>query len=111
MTFELHERPNMEVSFPSKLTEYTAAGLPLLVYGPDYCSAVRWAQAHPATAEVVTNPGLDGLAAALKRLQDPAHRENLGRHALELGQRYFSFETGVRLFREAVDTAVPADAR
>ena len=30
MSFSLSDRPNMEIAFPSKLTEYTAAGLPIL---------------------------------------------------------------------------------
>ena len=47
---------NMRVSFPSKLVDYTAAGLPLLVWGPAYCSAVRWAQLHAPVADVVTTP-------------------------------------------------------
>ena len=37
MSFDAVDRANMEVSFPSKLTDYTAVGLPLLVYGPPYC--------------------------------------------------------------------------
>jgi hypothetical protein len=94
MTFEQHERPNMEISFPSKLTEYTAAGLPLLVYGPPYCSAVRWAYDNLGVAEIVSTPGLDEILAALKRLSSADRRSQLGQRALELGQRYFSAEAG-----------------
>lgn len=102
MTFEAREKPNMQVSFPSKLVEYTAAGLPLLIYGPDYCSVVRWARENADSAEVVTQQGEVGLKAALKNLSDPSHRERLARRALELGGQYFSFETGNSIFQEAI---------
>ena len=102
MTFETREKPNMQVSFPSKLVEYTAAGLPLLIYGPDYCSAVRWARENANSAEVVTQQGEAGLKAALKNLSEPSHREKLARRALGLGGQYFSFETGNSIFQEAI---------
>lgn len=102
MTFEECEKLNMQFSFPSKLTEYTAAGLPLLIYGPEYCSAVRWARDNGDAAEVVTIQGEVGLRAALKRLSNPARQVELGRRALELGERYFSFEAGAQIFQEAI---------
>ena len=34
MSFEDNEHINAEMSFPSKLTDYTAIGLPLLIWGP-----------------------------------------------------------------------------
>src|SRR5205823_2611554 len=43
MAFDTVARDNMIVSFPSKLADCTAVGLPILIYGPPYCSAVRWA--------------------------------------------------------------------
>src|SRR5207253_6403 len=43
MSFDAADRANVQLSFPSKLADYTAAGLPLLIQGPDYCSGVRWA--------------------------------------------------------------------
>ena len=102
MTFEPREKLNMQINFPSKLTEYTAAGLPILIYGPDYCSAVRWARENPDSTEVVTQQGVEGLQAALNSLLDPAYREKLARRALELGNRYFSFEGGTSIFQEAI---------
>ncbi len=34
----------METSFPSKLIEFAQFGKPLVVWGPEYCSAVEWAR-------------------------------------------------------------------
>ncbi len=53
MSFDPSDRANMELSFPSKLTDYTAAGLPLLIRGPAWCSAVRWAKENSGVAEVI----------------------------------------------------------
>jgi hypothetical protein len=105
MTFEEQERPNMSVSFPSKLAEYTATGLPILIQGPAYCSAVRWARENPGTTEVVSEPGGAALLLSLHRLADPAHRRSLARQAMETGRRYFSFEVASRVFHEALRSA------
>jgi hypothetical protein len=61
MSFNAVDRANMEISFPSKLTDYTAVGLPLLIYGPHYCSAVQWARENPGVAEVVTADNAETL--------------------------------------------------
>lgn len=103
MSFGLGEASNMRMGFPSKLTDYTAAGLPLLIYGPDYCSAVCWARENPGVAEVVDTENVELLAEAVSRLaQDPEHRVALGRRALEVGRRYFTHEAAQRVFREAL---------
>lgn len=103
MSFEPEHRPNMEMSFPSKLTDYTAIGLPLFIWGPPYCSAVRWAQENPDAAEVVTEKTLEALTPGLKKLiQDPEHRYYLGKAALEKGQKYFSYEASKKKFYQAI---------
>jgi hypothetical protein len=105
MTFERREEPNMRVSFPSKLAEYTATGLPLLIQGPEYCSAVRWARAHPGVAEVVTTPGVAPLSAALGRLQHPAHRAALASQALAIGRQLFRPAAAEQIFHTALRAA------
>lgn len=89
MSFDPSDRANMELAFPSKLADYTATGLPLLIYGPEYCSAVTWARENHGVAEVVETEA--DLTNAISRLADnPAHRQNLGQHALDTGRKYFS---------------------
>ena len=91
MSFDLSERANMESSFPSKLTDYTAIGLPLLIYGPPWCSAVRWARDNEGVGEVVTEEHVNALNAAVKKLAgDPVYRCQLGVNALRKGREYFS---------------------
>ncbi len=90
MSFEPRERRNMEIAFPSKLADCTAIGLPLLINGPDYCSAVRWARDNPGVAEIVTDDSVESLRAALQRLAEPAHRWRLAEQAIQRGREYFS---------------------
>lgn len=91
MSFDARDRSNMEMAFPSKLADCTATGLPLLIYGPDYCSAVTWARENQGVAEVVTDE--THLGVVINRLaNDPAHRVSLGLRALEVGREYFSHE-------------------
>lgn len=95
---------NMRVSFPSKLVDYTATGLPLLVWGPEDCSAVRWAELHEPVAEVVTSKEVGEIDAALQRLEQPQHRQRLGRASAELGERLFGHRACVEtLFRALVN--------
>jgi glycosyltransferase involved in cell wall biosynthesis len=97
MTYLREHRPNVEVAFPSKLADYTAMGLPLLIDGPEYCTAVRWARENPGVAEATTEGNIDGVAACLKRLQDPAHRIRLAREAISRGNEYFGADRAISL--------------
>jgi hypothetical protein len=92
MSYRVRDRHNMEVSFPSKLTDCTAIGLPLIIDGPDYCSAVRWARENPGVSEIVTDESTDGLRLVLQRLQDPAVRFSLAREAIRRGKEYFGHD-------------------
>lgn len=98
MSFAPEERECSALSFPSKLADYTAAGLPLLIFGPPYCSAARWAGENPGVAEVVTQESPGALGAALERLSRPGLRAALGEAALRLGNGFFSHAAAERFF-------------
>jgi len=90
MSFDRSQRDNMTISFPSKLTDYTATGLPLLVHGPEYSSAVRWARAEINVAEIVDDPREAPLRAAIQRLHaDTGRRALLAANAVAAGQKFF----------------------
>lgn len=98
MPYRDMDRPNAEISFPSKLADYTAVGLPLIVDGPEYCSAVRWARENPGVAEVITDERVDALAGAVARLlQVSAHRLQLAKEAICRGEQYFGFNRAVSI--------------
>ena len=103
MSFDGADRANMELAFPSKLADYTAAGVPLLIYGPDYCSAVRWARENKGVAEVVDTLEELQLISALRRLvNEPALRVQMGERALSSGQKYFGAANAQRLLESAL---------
>ena len=103
MSFAAADHDNMRMGFPSKLTDYTAVGLPLLITGPADCSAVRWANEHPGVAEVVTAPDADALAPAIDRLcGDSSHRIALARMAQQVGNHDFSAATAAAIFHSAL---------
>jgi len=108
MSFSPEDRPNMELAFPSKLADYTAAGLPLLIYGPPYCSAVAWARENNSVAEVVDTDERTDLAHALARLAtNPVRRLALAKKALEVGRQYFAHAAVQQVFDRAI-TSTPA---
>jgi hypothetical protein len=102
MAFDPGAERNMRAAFPSKLADYTATGLPLLIWGPSYASAVRWAQRYGTVAEVVTSEASDEIDAALSRLAHRDHRDQLGRASSEVGAQLFSHSAAVNTFRRAL---------
>ena len=102
-SFEEAQSGELDLSFPSKLTDYTATALPLLIWGPKESAAVRWASSEPGVAAVVTEPDENAMAAMLKKLAaELAWRRDLGATAFEVGKRYFSPERAQSIFYEAL---------
>lgn len=103
MSFEETDRNNMQIGFPSKLTDYTAIGVPLMIHGPAYCSAVCWALENRGVAEVVTADSTAAIGDAISRLAaEPTYRLDLGRRALEVGETYFSHRAASSVFMHAL---------
>jgi hypothetical protein len=112
MSFEdVGERENMELSFPSKLADYTAVGLTLLICGPRYCSAVKWADDYSPVAEVVFSEDRAELAQAISRLQPSQHRQFLAERALAVGERLFSHVEAERTFFSALAQSIRGKPR
>jgi hypothetical protein len=89
-SFNPAERRDVSTLFPSKLADYTGIGLPLVVWGPTYSSAARWAAENPDAAELVTDPDPTALAAPLARLaSDDAYARRLAGGAVRAGLRDF----------------------
>lgn len=94
MSFRNDERANMELSFPSKIVDYTATGVPILIQGPEFCSAVRWATSHPGVAAVTPSETTDDLRAVVEKFAtDAPFRRSLAKAALDVGDRDFAHRT------------------
>jgi glycosyltransferase involved in cell wall biosynthesis len=81
-SFSEASRYAVESAFPSKTADYLAAGRPILVFGPQYSSLVRYAK-EQGFAEVVDNFDEDVLARSIQRLlSDSVHRDELCKRSL-----------------------------
>lgn len=68
MVFDDKMRKRMETSFPSKLVEFAQLGKPLIIWGPEYCSAIQWSGAEEK-AICITSPSVAELLKALLELK------------------------------------------
>lgn len=107
MSFESRLRRDMELCFPSKLADYTAVGLPLLVWGPTYCSAVKWARDNPGAATVVDEQNGRPLPEAIKHMENERLRQSLAYAAIAAGKRCFSHASVVSTFYDALTRPLP----
>ncbi len=89
-SFEPRERDDVATLFPSKLADYTAVGLPVLIWGPTYSSAVRWAIENPAAAVCASTTDSGALTAAIRRIvADASYATGLAAAAVRAGSRCF----------------------
>ena len=90
MVFEPTMRRRMETSFPSKMLEMAQLAKPLVIWGPEYCSAVQWAREGDRTL-CVTDPDPKALRLTLERLaNDSGERARLSEAASELAKTDFN---------------------
>ena len=68
MVFDPKVRRRMETSFPSKLVEFAQFGKPIVVWGPESCSAIRWAS-DGDKALCITDPDPCEAIRCLRSLQ------------------------------------------
>ena len=103
MDFDEHYKTHVQLCFPSKLTDYTATGLPILIWGAAYSSAVRWAKENPGVAEVVDTPDIKTLEMAVQKLhQKREYCYQLGLNTLEIGHKYFGYDNVVSQFYKSI---------
>lgn len=93
-------------SFPSKIPEYCRFGRPIVVWGPPYSAAVRWARRSGA-ARVVDDPSPAALVDSLRGLavDVPLQRELAGK-ALHAAATEFNPLHLQRIFEEGLEHAL-----
>lgn len=91
--FDPDEQLDISTLFPSKLADYTSIGLPILVWGPGYSSACRWAADNPGATELVTEVDPRALLPALRRLADSQHALRVASTGVAAGIRNFDADT------------------
>lgn len=77
--------------FPSKLPEYLALGMPVLVSGPSYAAGVSWARQNPDAAMWLNESGLTEVRKRLTQLKKSADvRAAYSARSLATGKQEFS---------------------
>ena len=96
------------IHFPSKLPEYLAVGMPIVMVGPNGASGIRWATRNPNADHLLPAAEPEEWTAALLQLKSDAQlRSSLGAGALEAGARDFD----PLYIREKFLSALSAEAR
>lgn len=67
-----HYQPLYATHFPSKLTEYLALGMPVLITGPAHATGVKWGLAHPGATLTLPDDDARTIALAVERLASDA---------------------------------------
>jgi hypothetical protein len=105
-SFDPRARTEMTTLFPSKLADYTAMGLPILIWGPPYASATRWAGQSPGSAVVISENSPALVEAAIAEIvADPAHAARLAGAGIEAGARYFERDAARHVLWSALASA------
>ena len=74
------------IHFPSKLPEYLAAGMPIVMVGPESATGVRWARRHPEAVHLLEADAPHTWSDDFRRLASSAElRCSLAVAALEAG--------------------------
>lgn len=98
--FENHLRPLAELSFPTKLTTYLAAGCPVLLHAPEYGSVVPFMTQH-SIGVGCQSLATEEIAAALSQL-DRQSRPDLSSAIDRTRRDEFSSDTFLQRFRQLI---------
>jgi glycosyltransferase involved in cell wall biosynthesis len=106
MSFVPSHRRRMTTSFPSKMIDAVQLGLPIVIWGPEYCSAVKWARPEKR-ALCVTDANSSALRRALEELAaSPSEQERLARSAREAAASDFNRERIQEQFMDVLRRAI-----
>jgi glycosyltransferase involved in cell wall biosynthesis len=105
MSFEAGLRRRMTTSFPSKLVDAMQLGLPVVMWGPEYCSAVKWARKGDR-ALCVTDPDPSALRETLEEIAaSPVELRRLAKSACDAAAGDFNYERIQLQFMDALKRA------
>ena len=77
--------------FPSKLPEYLALGMPVIITGPEYATGVRWGKRNPESVITCESENSKKLMALLQNLKtDAILREKMSNGAAEISRKEFN---------------------
>jgi hypothetical protein len=111
-SFEAREREDVATLFPSKLADYSTIGLPILVWGPAYSSAARWAAENPGSTLCITEPDPSAVKSAVASVAaNPAFAAKVAEAAIRAGENYFLPAAARSTLLTALRSAVVPDGK
>jgi glycosyltransferase involved in cell wall biosynthesis len=106
MSFAPSHRRRMTTSFPSKMIDAMQLGLPVVIWGPEYCSAVKWAR-RGERALCVTDANPSAVRRTLEELAaSPAEQERLAKSSREAAATDFNRDRIQAQFVDALSRAI-----
>lgn len=88
--FSASMREVVRTLFPSKLVDYTAAAVPIVVVAPEYASVVDYLRSRPTAAELVMDNNPEAVACAIQQLlAESEKRKMLAEGAVVAGMEDF----------------------
>jgi hypothetical protein len=93
----------LRTQFPSKLVDYTAAAVPILVVAPEQSSVAAYVQERPTVAELLCDPAPEHVLSKLSALAaDPERMLSLACGAAQVGAEDFGYENVYAKFCRAM---------
>jgi len=102
LSFNQPDQMRMQTSFPSKLLEYCQFGKPIIIWGPENCSAVHWGRKHQSALVVTSSLAQDLVKAIQELATQPEEQLRLVNKALEMAQGMFNPEKIQQQFVESL---------
>jgi glycosyltransferase involved in cell wall biosynthesis len=97
----------IRTQFPSKMVDYTAAAVPILVVAPEQSGIADYLQERPTSAQLVCDPSPDAVRVAVNTLAaDPAKMISLARGAAAAGEEDFGCRQAYARFCHAMGQGV-----
>jgi hypothetical protein len=97
------DRALVATAFPTKWSDYSMLGLPVLVWAPPGSSSERFVNEHPGCAElVVTRRPRISNARSSRIERSPEHRQLLAETLMNVGRRAFSPQAAWAKFSQAI---------
>lgn len=106
MSFDDADKIRARTSFPSKILEYCQTDRPILVWGPSYSSAVKWARETGGGATVDTRDPLSVILKIREIVNDPARCRKMAEASQRAAAKEFDPDRIHRGFEDALFSLV-----
>ena len=105
---DFSQRESLRTLFPSKMVDYTAAAVPILVVAPEDACIARYLKKWPLAGQLLCDDSPSAIADAVDALaRDPGALQTLAEGAVSAGERNFSYEKAFEMFCSTIRRRTP----